>query len=176
MRRPLRLSLLLPALTATVTIGLPPAFAQGVPNKQIPAIVAVPAKPLTPVPVPGNQYECPTGYAKPDLLLRIPNLRICLPVGSAGFTPLGAAGNPRGGTMAATVVGQRAPPPPPVAGIRATTVGGAIIACGGRTGFYACGRNAMECCAATQDNPCFAGAHSCKADASQGGTNTACCF
>jgi hypothetical protein len=178
MRRILRLALLIPALIATVTIALPLAFAQGIPNRQIPGILPVPApaKALTPLPVPGIQYNCPRGYQKPDVLLRIPNLRICLPVGIAGFTPSGIAGIPAGGTVAATVSSQRAPPPPPLASTSATTVGGAIIACGGRTGFYACGRNAMECCAVTQDNPCFAGTHACKADASQGGANTACCF
>lgn len=172
----LRLSLLLPTLLATVTIGLPLAIAQGVPNRQIPAIIPVPAKPATPLPVPGTQYDCPMGYAKPDAVLRVANLRICLPVGTAGFTPAGAAGNPGGSTAAATVVGQRAPPHGPLASTSARTAGGAIISCGGRTGFYACGRNAMECCAVTQDNPCFAGTHSCKADASQGGPSTACCF
>ncbi len=175
MCRPLRLSLLLPTLVATVTIVLPLAFAQGIPNRQIPGILPVPAKLPTPLPAPGTQYDCPTGYAKPDLLLRIPNLRICLPVGTAGVAPSGTAGYPRGGTAAATIVGQRAPPPP-VASTGVTPAGGTITACGRRTGFYACGRNATECCTVTQDNPCFAGAHACKADASQGGANTACCF
>jgi hypothetical protein len=172
----LRLSLLLPTLLATVTITLPLAIAQGVPNNQIPAIILVPAKPATPLPVPGTRYDCPAGYAKPDMLLRVPNLRICLPVGTAGFTPAGTPSNPGGSTVTATVVGPRAPPPAPLASTSAKTAGGAIISCGGRAGFYACGRNAMECCAVTQDNPCFAGTHSCKADASQGGANTACCF
>lgn len=177
-RRLLRLSLPIPALVATATIGLPLAFGQGIANRQNPGILSVPApaKPLAPLPIPGIQHDCPTGYQKPDLLLRIPNLRICLPVGVPGFTSSGVAGNAAGGTVAATVVGQRTPRRPPPASISATTVGGAIIACGGRAGFYACGRNAMECCAVTQDNPCFAGTHACKADASQGGANTACCF
>jgi hypothetical protein len=174
MRRPLRVLLLLPALAASVTIALPLAFAQSIPNKQIPGILPVPPPKVPTPPVPGAKYDCPAGYAKPDLLLRVQNLRICLPVGTAGLTPSGIAANPAGGTAAATVAGQRAPPAPASTGAR--TVGGPIIACGGRTGFYACGRNAMECCAVTQDNPCFAGAHACKADASQGGVNTACCL
>jgi len=175
MRRPLRVLLLLPALAASVTIALPLASAQGIPNKEIPAITPVPPpKVLTPPSVPGAQYDCPTGYAKPELLLRVQNLRICLPVGTAGFTPSGIAANPPAGTAAATVPRQRAPPA--LASTGARTVGGPIIACGGRTGFYACGRNAMECCPVTQDNPCFAGAYACKADASQGGANKACCL
>ena len=175
MRRPLRVLLLLPALAASVTIALPLAFAQGIPNNQIPAITPVPpAKVLAPLTVPGAQYDCPTGYAKPDLPLRVQNLRVCLPVGSANLTPSGIVANPPGGTAAATIPGQRAPPAPPSAGAR--TVGGPILACGGRTGFYACGRNAMECCPVTQDNPCFAGAYACKADASQGGANMVCCL
>ena len=34
----------------------------------------------------------------------------------------------------------------------------------------------MECCPMKQDNPCFAGAYACKADASQGGANMVCCL
>jgi hypothetical protein len=166
---------LLPALAASVTIALPLAFAQGIPSNQIPAITPVPPpKVVAPLTVPGAQYDCPTGYAKPDLPLRVQNLRMCLPVGSAGLTPSGIAVNPPGGTVAATILGRPAPPAPPSAGAR--TVGGPILACGGRTGFYACGRNAMECCPVTQDNPCFAGAYACKADASQGRANMVCCL
>jgi hypothetical protein len=174
MRRPLRVLLLLPALAASVTITLPLAFAQSIPNNQIPAITPVPPpKVLAPPTVPGTQYDCPTGYTKPDLPLRIQNLKVCLPVGSAGLTPSGIAVNPPGSTTAATIPGGPAPPAPPSAGAR--TVGHPILACGGRTGFYACGRNAMECCPVTQDNPCYAGAYACKADASQGGANMMCC-
>ena len=156
-----------PALAASVAIALPLAFAQGIPNNQIPAITPVPPPRILAPPTVGAKYDCPTGYAKPDLLLRIQNLRMCLPVGSAGLTP-------SGGTAAATIPGRPASPAPPDAGAR--TVGGPILACGGRTGFYACGRNAMECCPLTQDNPCFAGAYACKADASRGGANTVCCL
>jgi hypothetical protein len=180
--------LLLPALAASVTIGLMLASAQGIPNKQIPAIApAPPPKVLAPATVPGTQYECPTGYAKPDLLLRVQYVRICLPVGSPGPAPAGIVANPPGSTATA-IPGQPAPrapssagftPPrvatnPPGAGAR--TVGRPVLACGGRTGFYACGRNAMECCPVTQDNPCFAGAYACKVDASQGGANMVCCL
>jgi|HubBroStandDraft_1064217.scaffolds.fasta_scaffold506332_2 hypothetical protein len=173
MRRHFRFLLWLSALTASVTIALPLAFAQGIPSKQVPGILPVPPpKVLTP-PVPGAQYQCPAGYAKPELLLRVQNLRICLQVGTAGFAPSGVA-NPPGSTAAAMLAGPRAPSAPASTGTK--TVGGAIPTCGGRTGFYACGRNAMECCAVTQDNPCFVGAYACKADASQGGANTACCF
>ena len=175
MRRPLRVLLLLPALAASVTIALPLAFAQGIPNNQIPAIAPVPPpKVLAPPTVPGAQYNCPTGYTKPDLLLGVQNLRMCLPAGSAGLTRSSIVVNPPGGTAAATIPGRPAPPAPPNAGAR--TVGGPILSCGGRTGFYACGRNAMECCPITQDNPCFAGAYACKGDASQGGANMVCCL
>jgi hypothetical protein len=154
---------------------MPLAFAQGIPNKQIPGVLPAAPKALTPLPVPGTQYDCPTGYSKPDPLVRVPNLRICLALGGAGSTPSAISPKRAGGTAPASVAGQRAPPPP-LASTGATTGGGPIVACGGRTGFYACGRNAMECCAVTQDNPCFAGAYACKADASQRGANTACCF
>jgi hypothetical protein len=180
--------LLLPALAASVTIGLPLASAQGIPNKQIPAIVpAPPPKAMAPAAVPGTQYDCPTGYAKPDLLLRVQNVRICLPVGSPGSTPSGIPANPPGSTATA-IPSQPAPrapssagfTPPRIAtispGVRARTMGRPVLACGGRTGFYACGRNAMECCPVTQDNPCFAGAYACKVDASQGGANMVCCL
>jgi len=176
MRRALRLLLFLPALAVSATIALPLAFAQGIPNNQIPAVTP-PPPPKVPAPptVSGAQYDCPTGYAKPDLPLRVQNLKVCLPVGSAGLTPSGIAVNPPGGTAAASIPGQPAPPaPPPSAG--ASTPGRPILACGGRTGFYACGRNAMECCPMKQDNPCFAGAYACKADASQGGANMVCCL
>ena len=173
-RRVLWVLLALPALEVTVMFALRTASAQGIPNNEIPAITPAPAKVLAPVTVPGVQYECPTGYAKPDLLLRVQNLRICLPVGSASLTPSGIAGNPSGGTTAGSGLGQRTVPAPPSAGAR--TVGGPNLACGGRTGFYACGRNAMECCPMTQDNPCFAGAYACKADASKGGANMVCCL
>jgi hypothetical protein len=175
-RRPFRALFFLPGLAASVTIALPLAFAQGIPNNQIPAITPVPpAKVLAPPTVPGAQYDCPSGYAKPDLPLRVQNLKVCLPVGSAGLTPSGIAVNPPDSTAAATIIpGQPAPPSVSSAGAR--TVGRPILACAGRTGFYACGRNAMECCPVTQDNPCFAGAYACKADASQGGANMVCCL
>ena len=174
MRRALRVLLLLSVLGACNAIALPLTFAQGIPNNQIPAIKPVPPPkvPASPT-VPGAQYDCPTGYTKPDLPLRVQNLKVCLPVGSAGLTPSGIEVNSPGGTAAATIRGQPAPPATPSAG--ATTVGRPILACGGRTGFYVCGRNAMECCPLTQDNPCFAGAYACKADASQGGANMMCC-
>jgi len=173
MRRPLRVLLLLPALAASVTLALPLAFAQGIPNNQIPAITPVPPPKVLPPPtIPGAQYDCPMGYAKPDLPLRVQNLKMCLPVGSAGLTPSGIAVNPPDGTEAATIPGR--PAPPALLGARAG--GRPILACGGRTGFYVCGRNAMECCPVTQDNPCFAGAYACKADVSQGGVNMACCL
>lgn len=176
MRRPLRVLLVLPALAASVTIALPLASAQGIPNKQIPAVIAPfpPPKVLAPPAVPGAQYDCPTGYAKPELLLRVQNLKICLPVGKAGLTPSDIAANRPGGTAAAAVAGHHVAPAPLSAGAR--TSGVAILACGGRTGFYACGRNAMECCPVTQDNPCFSGAYACKADASQAGANMVCCL
>lgn len=165
--------LLLPALAASVTIALPLASAQSIPNRQIPAITPVPPpKVLAPPAVPGAQYDCPMGYGKPDLLMRVPNLKICLPVGQAGLTPSDIAANRPGGTAAAA--GQHVPPAPLSAG--AKTSGGAILACGGRTGFYACGRNAMECCPLTQDNPCFSAAYACKTNASLGGANMACCL
>ena len=175
MRRPLRVLLVLPALAASVTIALPLASAQGIPNKQIPGILPVPPKVLTPLSVPGAQYDCPTGYTKPDLLLGVQNLRMCLPAGSAGLTRSSIVVNAPGGTAAATIPGRPAPPAPS-SSAGARTVGGPILSCGGRTGFYACGRNAMECCPITQDNPCFAGAYACKADASQGGANMVCCL
>jgi len=141
---PLRVSLLVPVLATCVTIAVPPASAQGIQNKQIPAAIAPvpPAKALTPAPVPGSKYDCPVGYTKPELLLRVQNLRMCLPVGRTD----------------------------------ARTASGPILTCGGRTGFYACGRNAMECCPKMQDNPCFSGAYACKADASQSGVNMVCCL
>jgi hypothetical protein len=167
MRRPVRALLLFVTLAASVIVVLPPASAQSIPNTRIPTILpAPPAKVVAPATLPGAHYDCPTGYAKPDLPQRIQNLKVCLPVGSAGLTP-------SGGTAAATVSGQRAAAPPD-AGAR--TVGGPIPTCGSRKGFYACGRNAMECCLVTQDNPCFAGAYACKADASQGGANRVCCL
>jgi hypothetical protein len=179
--------LLLPALATSVTIGLPLASAQVIPNRQIPAILPAPRpKVVAPATVPGTQYDCPTGYAKPDLLLRVQNVRICIPVGGPSPTPAGMAGNPPGSTAAGP--GQPAPraptsagfSPPRIAtnppGARAGTMGRPVFACGGRTGFYACGRNAMECCPVTQDNPCFSGAYACKVNASQGGANTVCCL
>jgi hypothetical protein len=161
-RRALRFLLLLPALAASIATTLPPASAQGVPANEIPAIVPFP-QPKVPTPplVPSVQYDCPTGYAKPDLLQRVQNLRICFPVGNAALAPSGIAVDLPG---ARTAIG----------GV--TNGGGPGLPCGGRTGFYACGRNAMECCPLTQDNPCFAGAYACKADASQGGANTTCCL
>ena len=186
--RPIRILALIRALAATVTIGLPLASAQVIPNRQVPAITpAPPPKVLVPAAVPGTQYECPAGYAKPDQLLRVQNVRICLPVGSAGSTPSGIPANPPVGTPTA-IPSQSAPrapssagfTPPRIAtispGARARTSGRPILACGGRAGFYACGRNATDCCPVTQDNPCFAGAYACKVDASQGGANMVCCL
>jgi hypothetical protein len=167
MRRSVRALLLFVTLAGSVIIALPPASAQGIPNTRVPTILpAPPAKIVAPATVPGTEYDCPTGYAKPDLPLRIQNLKVCLPVGSAGLTP-------SGGTAAATVSGQRAPAP---SNAGARTLSGAILTCRSRVGFYSCGRNAMECCPLTQDNPCFAGAYACKADASQGGANRVCCL
>jgi hypothetical protein len=174
MRRATGVLLLLPALAVSVILSLRLAAAQGIPNTQVPAITPVfPPKVLTPPTVAGAQYDCPTGYAKPDLPLRVQNLRMCLPVGSSSLTPSGIAVNPPA-VLAAQVPGQRASPAPSSA--RARTVGGPILSCGGRTGFYACGRNATECCLVTQDNPCFSGAYACKVDASQGGANMMCCL
>jgi hypothetical protein len=173
MRRSLPALLLLAALAVSITIPLPPACAQGIPNNQIPAILpAPPAKVLTPPTVPGAQYDCPTGYAKPDLVQRIQNLKVCLPVGITGLTRSGVAANPL--ARAAAIPSQPARPTPASAG--ANNVGGPILACGGRAGFYACGRNATECCPMTQDNPCYPGAYACKADTSQGGANMVCCL
>jgi hypothetical protein len=169
MRRPVRALLLFVTLAASVIIALPPASAQGIPNTRIPEILpAPPAKVVAPATVPGAQYDCPTGYTKPDLPQRIQNLKVCLPVGSAVLTP--------SATAAAAVSGRRAPIAPASTSAGARTVGSPILTCGGRTSFYACGRNAMECCPLTQDNPCFAGAYACKADASQGGANRVCCL
>jgi hypothetical protein len=166
MRRRFRLLLLFVTLIASVMIALPQASAQGIPNRRVPAIVPAPsAKVVAPATLPDAQYDCPTGYAKPDLPLRIQNLKVCLPVGSGGLTP--------SGTAAAAVAAQRTSAP---SNTGARTAGSPILTCGGRTGLYACGRNAMECCPLTQDNPCFAGAYACKADASQGGDNRVCCL
>jgi hypothetical protein len=174
MRHPLRLLLLFPTLAAGVIIALPPASAQGIPNTRIPAILpAPPTKVVVPATVPGAEYDCPTGYAKPDLPQRVQNIKVCLPVGSAGLTPSGTAASPPGGTAGATIAARRAPAS---SNAGASIVGGPILTCGSRVGFYACGRNAMECCLVTQDNPCFAGAYACKADASQGGANRVCCL
>ena len=119
-RRPLRVLLLLPALAASVTIALPLAFAQGIPNNQIPAITPVPPpKVLAPPTVPGAQYDCPTGYTKPDLPQRIQNLKVCLPVGSAVLTP--------SVTAAAAVSGRRAPIAPASTSAGARTVGSPIL-------------------------------------------------
>jgi len=174
-RRPLRVLLLSLELTANLPFALGLAFAQAIPSNQLPAILpAPPSKVLAPPIASGSQYDCPTGYAKPDSVLRVQNLKVCLPIGSAGLTPSGVSINPTGRTAAAKTPSQLAPSAPPATGAR--NIGSPTLACGGRVGFYACGRNAMECCPVTQDNPCFTGAHACKADASQGGANTMCCL
>jgi hypothetical protein len=90
--------------------------------------------------------------------------------GGLGFSSVAAS--PPVGAATAGLTGQRAPAAP----VSASTVGSHVLACGGRTGFYACGRNAMECCAVTQDNPCFSGTYACKVDASQVGANMMCCL
>jgi hypothetical protein len=175
MRRPLWVLLLLAGPAASVTVAVPLASAQSIPNSTVPAITPVPPpKVLTPATLPGTEYDCPMGYAKPDPALRVQNLKVCSPIGGAGLASSSIAANRVSATAATTATGERAQPALPSGGAR--TVGGPILACGGRTGFYACGRNAMECCPATQDNPCFAGAYSCKADASQGGANMVCCL
>jgi hypothetical protein len=49
--------------------------------------------------------------------------------------------------------------------------------CAARPGFYACGRNASECCPKQHDNSCFPGAYACSSsDAGSGTTRTACCI
>ena len=48
--------------------------------------------------------------------------------------------------------------------------------CGGRGGVYSCGRNATECCAVAQDNPCFVGAYACSPGPSSSGPRHACCL
>jgi hypothetical protein len=149
------------------------ASAQAIPSKQIPAITpSPPPKVLAPAVVPGGQYDCPQGYEKPRPLQRVQNLKICLPMGSSGLAISSVAANPPVGAAAAGLTSQSAPAVP----ISAGTVGSHVLACGGRTGFYACGRNAMECCPVTQDNPCFSGAYACKVDASQVGANMMCCL
>jgi hypothetical protein len=48
-------------------------------------------------------------------------------------------------------------------------------ACSGRKDVYSCGRNGTECCALTQDNPCFAGSYPCSFGPDTGGGRRACC-
>lgn len=48
--------------------------------------------------------------------------------------------------------------------------------CGGRQNVYSCGRNATECCASGQDNPCFAEAYACDIGPSPNGQRHACCL
>lgn len=43
-------------------------------------------------------------------------------------------------------------------------------------GVYSCGRDARECCAVSQNNPCFPGSYACSADADRpGAPRVACC-
>jgi len=54
-------------------------------------------------------------------------------------------------------------------------------AAGGQCGlmgsnYYACGRGGTECCMATQDNPCFAGAFACSVPMNAPGPRHACCL
>lgn len=49
--------------------------------------------------------------------------------------------------------------------------------CAGRPGYYACGRNAAECCPTNIDNYCFPGSHPCWVPGiAVGQTRTACCI
>lgn len=185
-RRTLRTLILLTALGVSVTEGLPLAFAQGIPSRQVPAIAPAPLpKVLAPARIPGTKYDCPAGYAKPDPLLQVQNVRICLPVGKLGFSSPGISANIAGSTATAIpsqpanrATSNSSPPRSATnsPGFGPKTMSRPVLECGGRAGFYACGRNSTECCAVTQDNPCFSGAYSCKLDASQGGANMVCCL
>jgi hypothetical protein len=140
------------------------AASQTFPAERVPAIQPLPLpKPPAPLPAPGAAYTCPAGYVKPDRTSAVPNLKICLPVGTAPLSPTGVAASPLARVPAGggrSVPGSANP----------------VVACAARPGTYACGRGGAECCPLNADNPCFAGAYACKLDASRGGANTACCL
>ncbi len=53
----------------------------------------------------------------------------------------------------------------------------AFDVCASRPGYYACGRNATECCRTGSDNSCFAGAFACPtADSRFAQGRAACCL
>jgi hypothetical protein len=158
-------SVFLLALAASFAIATSSALAQSAPNK-VPAYPPPPSKALAPAPVSADQYACPKGYVKPDQSLRIQGLKVCLPAGSGGSAASDIEAPPQGGQRSAAF---------PFGSGAAKAVRTPSLECQGRAGFYACGRNATECCSMVQDNPCFPGSYACKLDTSQGGANRACC-
>jgi len=130
-----------------------------------------------PAPRPGAPNRCPAGYGEDTSRPRVPHLVVCVarqPNFAASFN--GALNSTSGSNPSypgRTATGQIVSSLPP--SLEQSTA--AVNQCLGQSvGSYACGRGATECCAATQDNSCFAGAYACSASITGTGPKKACCI
>jgi hypothetical protein len=129
-----------------------------------------------PAPRVGGANRCPSGYLESANQLRVAHLVVCVvaqPNYAASYN-----GRPTTGQGYPNIsYPDRPAPGQPQSSLPPTQERTSVNQCVGRpAGSYACGRGGTECCGATQDNMCFAGAFACNASVTGTGPKTACCI
>ncbi len=126
-------------------------------------------------PSPSAQSRCPPGYAEPADMTRMAHMVVCtVALPNYGKTYTGAPYTTQNyGKASYPGVGVGGISAAPMPTLERTTAN----LCAGRPGYYACGRGGTECCAANEDNPCFAGAYACSVPlGTPGMPKKACCI